>query len=47
MNMSRLVQEVSKTTLDGDDKYLILEAVMNDLEEGEDVDVPYIRFKFR
>lgn len=46
MKMTVLVESVSKTKIPEHDKYLILEACVDD-EEGEEVEIPYIRFKYR
>uniref|UniRef100_A0A6A7G6M5 E1 ubiquitin-activating enzyme n=1 Tax=Hirondellea gigas TaxID=1518452 RepID=A0A6A7G6M5_9CRUS len=44
--MSKVAEEVSKTKLRDDERYLILEACVTD-ENDEDVEIPYIRLKFR
>jgi ubiquitin-activating enzyme E1 len=46
MKMTELVTSVSHITLNEKDRYLILEACVNN-EEGDDVDIPYVRYKFR
>merc|ERR1712054_348697 len=44
--MSELVVEISKTEILPKQKYLTFEICCND-EEGEDVECPYVRYKFR
>jgi ubiquitin-activating enzyme E1 len=47
MPMSRLTQEVSKTTLNAKEKFLIFEAVVALEDTGNEVEIPQIRFRFR
>lgn len=44
--MSKVVQVVSKTTLDDSSKYLLLEICVEN-ENDEEVIVPSVRFKYR
>ena len=44
--VSALAQEKAGLQFEANDKFIILECCLND-EEGEDVDVPYVRFQFR
>lgn len=44
--MSKCVETVSKTTLRADQNIMILEACVED-DDGEDVEIPYIRLRFR
>jgi ubiquitin-activating enzyme E1 len=44
--LSEVVQKISKRKLQKHEKYLVLEMCANDTD-GEDVEVPYIRYKFR
>jgi len=44
--MSELVVSVTKTPIAPKQKYLILEVCV-DTDEVDDLEVPYIRFKFR
>ncbi len=46
MPLSEVAKMVGKTTFAPSQKYLVLEVCCND-EQGEDVEVPYIRYKFR
>lgn len=46
MPMSKCVETVSKTTLRADQNIMILEACVED-DDGEDVEIPYIRLRFR
>jgi ubiquitin-activating enzyme E1 len=45
MRMTELVQNVGQIQLKPKEKYLILEVVAND-DDAQDVDIPYVRFKF-
>jgi ubiquitin-activating enzyme E1 len=44
--LSQLAVEVSKKEIDPSDKFLVLEACVND-EDDEDVEIPYLRLRFR
>lgn len=44
--LSEVVQKISKRKFQKHEKYLVLEMCANDTD-GEDVEVPYIRYKFR
>lgn len=46
MPLSEVAKMVGKTTFAPSQKYLVLEVCCND-EKGEDVEVPYIRYRFR
>ncbi|OQS06967.1 ubiquitin activating enzyme, E1 family, partial [Thraustotheca clavata] len=46
MKISELVELITKQTLPRNQKYLILEVCASDLE-GEDLELPYIRYRFR
>lgn len=46
MPVSRAVEIVSKKEIKSNEKYMVLEICANDTE-GEDVEVPYIRYRFR
>jgi len=46
MAMSSIASTVSKTEFGASQKYLVFEVMCNDAD-GEDVEVPYIRYKFR
>jgi hypothetical protein len=45
--IARLVETVTKKPLSENKKYLTLEVVCSRLSDGEDVDVPPIRYQFR
>ena len=45
MTLKEVVETVSKKTVPGNQKYLIFELIVNDCEEDEEVDVPYLRFQ--
>lgn len=44
--MSRLVETISSKPLPAHLRYIVLEVLAED-EEGEDVDVPYVRMRIR
>eukprot|EP01083_Nonionella_stella_P026932 74116_1 len=46
MSLSKVVETVTKTALRPDQRFLVLEACVND-ENDEDIEIPYIRVKFR
>jgi len=46
MTMSQLVTEVSKTEFKPTQRYITFEICCNDAED-EDVETPYVRYKFR
>ena len=45
--MSQLVTEVSKTEFKPKQSYVTFEICCNDVETEDDVEVPYVRYKFR
>jgi len=45
--MSKLVENVSKQTLPPNKKYLVMEICCNRMSDDEDVDTPYVRYKYR
>lgn len=45
--MSELVTEISKTEFKHNQRYLTFEICANDTADDEDVEVPYVRYKFR
>jgi hypothetical protein len=45
--IAHLVETVTKKPLPKDKKYLTLEVVCSRLSDGEDVDVPPVRYQFR
>jgi len=47
MTMSQLVTEVSKTEFKPKQTYITFEICANDTADDEDVEVPYVRYKFR
>jgi ubiquitin-activating enzyme E1 len=47
MKISTLVETISKQTLPQNKKYLVLEVCCTRLSDDEDVDTPYVRYKFR
>ena len=47
MTMGQLVVEVSKAEVKEKQNYLTMEICCNDTETDEDVEVPYVRYKFR
>ena len=47
MPMSELVKEVSKVEFKEKQRYITFEICANDTADDEDVEVPYVRYKFR
>ena len=47
MTMGQLVVEVSKTNVRDKQNYFTMEICCNDVETDEDVEVPFVRYKFR
>lgn len=47
MKISALVENVSKQPLPQNKKYLVLEVCCQRISDDEDVDTPYVRYKFR
>ena len=47
MTMGQLVVEVSKANVRDKQNYLTMEICCNDVETDEDVEVPFVRYKFR
>ena len=45
--MLQLVAEVSKAEIKPKQSYIIMEICANDATDDEDVEVPYVRYKFR
>jgi ubiquitin-activating enzyme E1 len=43
--LSKVIQKVAKVSLSDKDKYIVLEACVNDPETMDDLDIPYIRVK--
>eukprot|EP00457_Paulinella_chromatophora_P001066 gb/GEZN01001068.1/.p1 GENE.gb/GEZN01001068.1/~~gb/GEZN01001068.1/.p1 ORF type:complete len:1020 (-),score=206.38 gb/GEZN01001068.1/:214-3273(-) len=46
-SISKNIKKVAKVTLSEKDKYVVLEACVNDPESMEDLEIPYIRLKLR
>lgn len=47
MKVSKLIENVSKQPLPANKKYLVMEVCCNRISDDEDVDVPYVRYKFK
>lgn len=47
MKVSKLIENVSKQPLPANKKYLVMEICCNRMSDDEDVDVPYVRYKFK
>lgn len=45
MTLPKLVETVGKKEIPSNQKYLIFELIVNDVETGEEVEVPYLRYK--
>ena len=44
---SDVYKEFGKRKIDEYEHYLVIDIIANDLEEDEEQDLPYIRFRFR
>lgn len=47
MSLDTLVQTVTKKAIPIEQKYLIFELIVNDVDSGDEVDVPYLRYRLR
>merc|ERR1719296_742055 len=47
MTMSEVVRTVSKKELPENQNYIVFEIIANDFDTDEEVEVPYVKFKFR
>lgn len=47
MSMSRIVTSITKKEFPTDQIFIILEVIANDLDSGEEIEIPYIKFRFR
>lgn len=47
MPMSLIVTSITNKQLPTNQLFLILEVMVNDLENGDEVEIPYVRFRFR
>ena len=47
MPMSKIVTSITKKELPPNQLFLILELIANDLTTDEEVDLPYVKFRFR
>ena len=45
MPMTQVVEAVTKKAVLASQQYLIFEVCAQDLDSGEDVEIPYLRFK--
>ncbi|KAJ1429311.1 ubiquitin-activating enzyme e1 C-terminal domain-containing protein [Ochromonadaceae sp. CCMP2298] len=45
MTLREVVESVTKKSIPAAQKYLILELIVNDVETGDEVEIPYLRFK--
>jgi len=45
MTLKELVETVTKKQIPDAQKYLILELIVNDIDSGDEVEIPYLRFK--
>jgi ubiquitin-activating enzyme E1 len=45
MTLKEVVQSVTKKAIPEQQKYIILELIVNDSESQEEVEIPYLRFK--
>ena len=47
MKMSEVVESVTKKELPPNQLFLIFEIIANDLDTDEEVELPYVKFRFR
>ena len=47
MRMSEVVTSVAKRDLPPNQLFLVIEIIANDLETDEEVELPYVKFRFR
>merc|ERR1719263_1970699 len=47
MKMSEVVESVTKKALPGNQLFLVFEIIANDLDTDEEVELPYVKFRFR
>lgn len=45
MTLKDAVLSVAKKVVPDKQKYMILELIVNDAESGDEVEIPYVRFK--
>ena len=45
MTLPKLVEAVAKKEIPANQKYVIFELIANDAETGEEVEVPYLRYR--
>lgn len=45
MTLKQVVESVTKKTIPPEQKYVILELIVNDSETQDEVEIPYLRFK--
>ena len=47
MPMSKIVESISKKKLPENQLFIVLELIANDLDTDEEVEIPYVKFRFR
>lgn len=45
MQLKDAVMTVAKKSIPDKQKYMILELIVNDVDSGDEVEIPYVRFK--
>ena len=45
MTVKAVVESVTKKEIPPEQKYVILELIVNDCDTGAEVEIPYVRFK--
>ena len=47
MKMSEVVTSVTKKEIPSNQLYIVFEIIANDLTSDEEVEIPYVKYKFR
>ena len=47
MPMSKIIESITKKEFPPNQLFIILELIANDLDSDEEVEIPYVKFRFR
>jgi len=47
MSLSKIITSITRKEFPSNQLFIILELIANDLDTGEEVDIPYVKFRFR
>ena len=47
MPMSKIIESITKKEFPPNQLYIILKLIANDLDTDEEVEIPYVKFRFR